>query len=258
MENFWKEFLLQINKKISPQVFETWFKPLILMEYSQKCVTIGVPKKFFSDWLSENYHDLISAVIFNITKTTPDIKFKVCQENPEKVSAGPSLKTEKKDYYVPKNINGSYTFANFVVGTSNQFANAACQAVANSPGETYNPLFLYSHSGLGKTHLLHAIVHQCLKKNKNAKTYYVTSEQFTNDLINSIRYNKMLDFRNKYRNIDVLLLDDIQFIAGKERTQEEFFHTFNSLFELKKQIVVTSDTSPREINKLEERIRSRF
>jgi chromosomal replication initiator protein len=144
------------------------------------------------------------------------------------------------------------------VGTSNQFANAACQAVANSPGETYNPLFLYSHSGLGKTHLLHAIVHQCLKKNKNTKIYYVTSEQFTNELINSIRYNKMLDFRNKYRNIDVLLLDDIQFIAGKERTQEEFFHTFNSLFELKKQIVVTSDTSPREINKLEERIRSRF
>jgi len=258
LENFWKNFLLQINEKTSPQVFETWFKPLILVDCSQSCVTIGVPKKFFSDWLNENYRELINGVIFNITKTTPDIKFSVCPETPEVVSEKPNPKAETKNYYVPKNINGNYTFDNFVVGTSNQFANAACQAVANNPGETYNPLFLYSGSGLGKTHLLHAIVHQCLKNNKNTKIYYVTSEQFTNELINSIRYNKMLDFRNKYRNIDVLLLDDIQFIAGKERTQEEFFHTFNSLFELKKQIVVTSDTSPREINKLEERIRSRF
>ncbi len=233
MENFWKDFLLQINEKTSPQVFETWFKPLMLIDYSQGCVTIGVPKKFFSDWLNENYRELINGVIFNITKTTPDIKFSVCQETPGVVSEKPSPKKETKNYYVPKNINGSYTFNNFVVGTSNQFANAACQAVANNPGETYNPLFLYSGSGLGKTHLLHAIVHQCLKNNKNTKIYYVTSEQFTNELINSIRYNKMLDFRNKYRNIDVLLLDDIQFIAGKERTQEEFFHTFNSLFELK-------------------------
>ena len=145
-----------------------------------------------------------------------------------------------------------------MVGSSNQFAHAACQAVANNPGATYNPLFIYSGSGLGKTHLLHAIVHQCLLNNPGMKVSYVTSEKFTNELINSIRYEKMSSFRNKYRNIDVLLLDDIQFIAGKERTQEEFFHTFNSLFEIKKQIVVTSDKTPREINDLEERIRSRF
>ncbi len=258
MEKFWNDFLLQIEEKTSPQVFETWFKPLTLVDCSPTCVSIGVPKKFFADWLNENYRDLIKAVIFNITKTTPEIKLEISKESSAFPRSSPPQTAEKKEYYIPKNINKNYTFAHFVVGTSNQFANAACQAVANNPGETYNPLFLYSGSGLGKTHLLHAIVHQCLNKNKNTKIYYITSEQFTNELINSIRYNKMLDFRNKYRKIDVLLLDDIQFIAGKERTQEEFFHTFNSLFELKKQIVVTSDTTPREINNLEERIRSRF
>lgn len=258
MEKFWNDFLLQIEKKTSSQVFETWFKPLSLTGFSPTCISIGVPKKFFADWLTENYKPLIQDVIFSITQTTPEIKLEIRGEGPALSQPVEKKPPEKSEYYVPKNINKSYTFSSFVVGTSNQFANAACQAVANNPGETYNPLFLYSGSGLGKTHLLHAVVHQCLSRNKNTKIYYVTSEQFTNELINSIRYNKMLEFRSKYRNIDVLLLDDIQFIAGKERTQEEFFHTFNTLFELKKQIVVTSDTSPKDINNLEERIRSRF
>lgn len=258
MEKFWNDFLLQIEKKTSSQVFETWFKPLTLNGFSPTCVSIGVPKKFFADWLNENYKELIHAVVFELTEATPEIKLEIQEKTPPVPPPATKLRRETTKYFVPKNINKSYTFASFVVGASNQFANAACQAVANNPGKTYNPLFLYSGSGLGKTHLLHAVVHQSLHRDKNTKIYYVTSEQFTNELINSIRYNKMQEFRSKYRNIDVLLLDDIQFIAGKERTQEEFFHTFNTLFELKKQIVVTSDTSPKDINNLEERIRSRF
>jgi chromosomal replication initiator protein len=259
MEKFWENFISNIEKRTSSQIFETWFKPLRLIDFSPECVCIGVPKQFFSDWLNENYKDLIREVIFEITNFKPELKFEISEGIYEKELLNyNSEKTGEKKYNIPKNINPFYTFSDFVVGANNQFAHAACQAVANNPGETYNPLFVYGDVGLGKTHLLHAIFHHCLDINSTVKVYYVTSEKFTNELINSIRYEKMSGFRNKYRNIDVLLLDDIQFIAGKERTQEEFFHTFNSLFEIKKQIVVTSDKTPREINGLEERVRNRF
>ena len=258
MDSFWDTFLFQIEKRTSPQIFETWFKPLKLLDISQDSLSIGVPKKFFIEWLNENYKDIIREIVFDIKNISPEIKFEVKEVFSEPQQKEAVKKQEKKHFIIPNNINHSYTFSNFVVGSSNQFAHAACQAVANNPGATYNPLFIYSGSGLGKTHLLHAIVHRCLLNNPGMKVSYVTSEKFTNELINSIRYEKMSSFRKNYRNIDVLLLDDIQFIAGKERTQEEFFHTFNSLFEIKKQIVVTSDKTPREINDLEERIRSRF
>jgi chromosomal replication initiator protein len=252
LEKLWSYFLSQLKQKTSPQTFDTWFKPLKLSSISAKHIEIVVPNQFSAGWLKENYIPLFKEVAFDVLNDQPEISFKV------NIDKGLINKKEKGIYYVPQNINPKNTFSNFIVGSSNQFAHAASLAVANNIGGTYNPLFIYGGVGLGKTHLLNAIVHHCLSKNYNTKICYITSEKFTNELINSIRYEKMISFRNKYRNMDVLLLDDIQFIAGKERTQEEFFNTFNALFEIKKQIVVTSDKSPREIAGLEERLRSRF
>jgi chromosomal replication initiator protein len=261
VKNFWVSFISQIEKKTTSKVFKTWFEPLQLISFSPEKICVAVPKQFFADWLYENYKDLIIDTIYNITTLKPKLKFEICEhiyKSELKNYKKDKTILEKKKPFIPENINSNYTFSNFVVGANNQFAHAACQAVSNNPGKTYNPLFVYGGVGLGKTHLLHAIVHQCIKNKHNTNVCYLSSEKFTNELINSIRYDRMSFFRKKYRNIDVLLLDDIQFIAGKERTQEEFFHTFNSLFEIKKQIVVTSDKTPKEINNLEERLRSRF
>ena len=252
MEKLWENFLNQIKEKTSFQIYESWFKPLRLIEVSPSAISIEAPSVFFLDWVKTNYLDIIKEVFNSLTKSPVDIHFVAKQEAEDKKDVSCPVSA------VPKNINSKYIFNNFVVGSSNQFAHAACLAVANHPGRTYNPLFVYGGVGLGKTHLLHAIVHQSMSKNSRAKICYISAENFTNELINSIRFEKMIQFRNKYRNMDMLLLDDIQFIAGKERTQEEFFHTFNALFELKKQIVVTSDKTPREIPELEDRLRSRF
>ena len=252
MEKLWENFLNQIKEKTSFQIYESWFKPLRLIAVSPAAVSIEAPSVFFLDWVKTNYLDIIKEVLYSLTKEPVDIIFIAKQSAEDKKEVSGAA------YATPKNINSKYIFNNFVVGSSNQFAHAACLAVANHPGRTYNPLFVYGGVGLGKTHLLHAIVHHGMSKNIRAKICYLSAENFTNELINSIRFEKMINFRNKYRNMDMLLLDDIQFIAGKERTQEEFFHTFNSLFELKKQIVVTSDKTPREIPELEDRLRSRF
>ncbi len=261
-DDFWKNFLTSIEEKTSAQIVETWFKPLSLNHFSPETVSIEVPNKFFLDWINENYKSLIRETIHEITSLRPDLKFVIASpfnsKNNEPAINKPPPQLSKKNNSVPENINPLYTFSNFVVGSSNQFAHAACKAVADRPGGTYNPLFIYGGVGLGKTHLMHAIVHNCLNMNQDLKVLYLTSEKFTNEMINSIRHEKMSSFRKKYRNIDVLLLDDIQFIAGKERTQEEFFHTFNDLFDFKKQIVLTSDKPPREIDSLEERLRTRF
>lgn len=260
MDEFWKAFLLKIESLTSPQVCETWFKPLRILRFSEEQISIAVPKKFFADWLNENYKEIIRQVILEITGYSPEVYFVLSEETSRGVlkENASDVSLEEKKYYLPKNINSLYTFKSFVVGSSNQFAHAACRAIAGNPGATYNPLFIYGGVGLGKTHLLHAIFHESLKNDARLKVCYVTSEQFTNELINSIRYERMSSFREKYRSIDIMLLDDIQFIAGKERTQEEFFHTFNTLFEVKKQIVVTSDKVPKDIDNLEERLRSRF
>lgn len=238
-----------------------WFKPVQLVDFSSSCLILSVPKQFYADWILENYRHLILDVVFEMTGLRPDIVFKIHEE--ERVAEPlekkpPEQKKEEKPAAIPRGINPSYTFSNFVVGPSNEFVHAACQSVANRPGGTYNPLFIYGGVGLGKTHLLHAIVNQALFINRSLKVFYVTSEKFTNELINSIRNEKMADFRQRYRNIDILLIDDIQFIAGKVSTQEEFFHTFNSLFEIKKQLVLTSDKTPQQIPGLEERLQSRF
>ncbi len=268
MHNIWQETLDKLEKEVSPQNFTTWIKPLHFVDINNDQVTLEVPNRFIKDWLRDNYlksienimseigtvnyriniHINAKATTVNIEKTETDNKKNPKIVRQERVETFDSL----------SNINTKYTFDSFVSGPSNQFAHAAAMAVANNPATTYNPLFIYGGVGLGKTHIVHAIGNEILSKNKGMKIRYYSSEKFTNELINSLRHAKMDEFRNKFRSIDVLLIDDIQFIAGKKSTQEEFFHTFNALYESHKQIVVTSDKFPKEIPDLEERLRSRF
>jgi chromosomal replication initiator protein len=227
-----------------------------------------VPNKFIQEWVVEKYLGMIQEAVSSLTEAKYQIQFKISESSDPLKATAISEKTSADSYQqvkdkarnndVVSNLNPKYTFETFVCGASNQFAHAAAQAVANNPASSYNPLFIYGGVGLGKTHLLIAIGNHILQKNKKARVSYYTSEKFMNELINCLRYNKMEQFRNKFRSMDVLLIDDVQFIAGKERTQEEFFHTFNSLYESHKQIVVTSDKFPKEIPGLEERLRSRF
>ncbi len=236
--------------------FKTWIEPISSMKYSDGSVVLSVPNAFFRDWIVQNFEVLIRASVFEITKADARVEYIV-----QKQEARPAAKSTAVRKQVPTGIfNPRYVFESFVVGASNQFANAACLAVSHNPGKVYNPLFIYGGVGLGKTHLLNAIgnfllLHGPVDPNRIC---FITAEEFTNELINSLRFEKMDDFRNRYRKMDVLLIDDIQFIAGKERTQAEFFHTFNALYDNTKQIVVTSDKFPRDIVNFEERLRSRF
>jgi len=220
-----------------------------------------VPNKFFEDWLTQNYLPLIKEALLHALARDCDVIFKL-KKNPVPQNRTNRLASiDKSETLRHGPFNKNYTFDNFVIGASNQFANAACQAVATLPAKNYNPLFIYGGVGLGKTHLLNAIGNYVLQNGiiqDLSKIRYLSAEQFTNELINSIRYEKMDKFRDKFRSMNILLIDDIQFIAGKERTQAEFFHTFNSLYEARKQIVVTSDKFPRDITDFEERLRSRF
>jgi chromosomal replication initiator protein len=263
MKEIWNKVLTAVSEKISRNSFDIWFKPLKILTLNQNTIEIEVPNKFFKDWLSENYQSLIKEILFQITKNPYSILFRP-KEGPEEkevkpkaADKNPALKAVNK---VTKEdgLNPGYTFEAFVVGSCNQFAHAAALAVAKLPAKNYNPLFIYGGVGLGKTHLLNAIGNQIVQNDPPAKVCYLSSEKFTNELINCLRYEKMTDFRNKYRNKDVLLVDDIQFLGGKERTQEEFFHTFNSLYDSHKQIILSSDKLPKEIPGLEERLRSRI
>ncbi len=255
------DILSQIKPKIASIVsedsFKTWIEPLSFIDYNDSNCRIGVPNAFFRDWVSENFGSIITTLLKDVTKQ--DVKIEYVLKRDEKAVE------EKKRVVVKKNgvysqFNPRYTFENFVVGSSNQFANAACLAVSTNPGKTYNPLFIYGGVGLGKTHLLNAVGNFLVKHGtiNSERICYITAETFTNELINSIRFEKMDDFRNRFRKMDIILIDDIQFIAGKERTQAEFFHTFNTLYENMKQIVVTSDKFPRDIENFEERLKSRF
>jgi len=264
-KEIWNQCLNAVGEKISQQSFDIWVKPLKLLKMTETFIELEVPNKFFKDWLSENYQAIIKDVLFQITKNQYSVHFclKEGKEEEEKdvkprsIQKTPSPRiikqTNKED-----GLNPSYTFEAFVVGSCNQFAHAAALAVANLPAKNYNPLFIYGGVGLGKTHLLNAIGNQIAQNDLTAKVCYLSSEKFTNELINCLRYEKMTDFRNKYRNKDVLLVDDIQFLGGKERTQEEFFHTFNALYDSHKQIIISSDKLPKEISGLEERLRSRI
>jgi chromosomal replication initiator protein len=261
--DLWDAALGNIEKKISKPSFDTWLKSTKAHSLQGDLLVITAPNEFARDWLEERYSNLISSILAEITGEELEVKFIIPQNQSEEEADFPTL--QKKPKRVEEHVelqqnvlNTKYTFDTFVIGSGNRFAHAASLAVAEAPAKAYNPLFIYGGVGLGKTHLMHAIGHYVLDHNPAAKVVYLSSEKFTNEFINSIRDNKAIEFRNKYRNVDVLLIDDIQFLAGKESTQEEFFHTFNTLHEESKQIIISSDRPPREIPTLEDRLRSRF
>ncbi|WP_338450430.1 chromosomal replication initiator protein DnaA [Niallia oryzisoli] len=266
MENItdlWNSILANVEKKVSKPSFDTWLKATKAHSLQGDSLVVTAPNEFARDWLEERYSPLITGVLYEITGEEFTVKFIIPQSQTDKGEKIPSpLKETKKvdnhSEFPASMLNEKNTFDTFVIGSGNRFAHAASLAVAEAPAKAYNPLFIYGGVGLGKTHLMHAIGHYVLYHNPSAKVVYLSSEKFTNEFINSIRDNKAEEFRNKYRNVDVLLIDDIQFLAGKESTQEEFFHTFNTLHEESKQIVISSDRPPKEIPTLEERLRSRF
>ncbi|WP_077215232.1 chromosomal replication initiator protein DnaA [Bacillus dakarensis] len=266
MENIadlWNNALASIEKKISKPSFDTWLKSTQAHSLQRDTLTVTAPNEFARDWLEERYSELISGILYEITGEELGVKFIIPQNQNEEDINLPNppkklTKTDEQPEFPSTMLNPKNTFDTFVIGSGNRFAHAASLAVAEAPAKAYNPLFIYGGVGLGKTHLMHAIGHYVLEHNPNAKVVYLSSEKFTNEFINSIRDNKAAEFRNKYRKVDVLLIDDIQFLAGKESTQEEFFHTFNTLHEESKQIVISSDRPPKEIPTLEDRLRSRF
>jgi chromosomal replication initiator protein len=252
-EATWKQFLSALEPRIDPKEFRTWFLPAQFggetAAGERRTWTIVVPNAVFADWIPSHY----SAAMHSAAEGAglPGLAFRF--ESPSEAARAPSAPP------VPlPGLNPRYTFQNFVVGSSNQFAHAAARAVAEAPSRSYNPLFLYGGVGLGKTHLMQAIAHDILRQRPNTRVLYLSAEKFLNDLINGIKTERMPEFRRRYRELDVLLVDDVQFIAGKEATQEEFFHTFNALHESQKQLVLSSDAPPKEISSLEERLRSRF
>ncbi len=265
MKDVWEKGLFLLAQKVNQKSFDVWLKPLRILTLAEEQIEIEVPNKFFRDWLSENYLNLIKETLFQITSRRYSIHFTLKngveeKEIKDKEDDKPSsnMIRNSKPALREDGVNPQFAFDAFVVGSCNQFAHAAALAVANLPAKNYNPLFIYGGVGLGKTHLINAIGNHIIKNDSALKVCYLSSEKFTNELINCIRYEKMADFRNKYRKKDVLLIDDIQFLGGKERTQEEFFHTFNALYDSHKQIVITSDCTPKSMPLLEERLRSRF
>ena len=287
--NFWDRFLGAIRTKLQRESFETWFNPIRFegIDEAQSLIRLQAPNQVVQDWVKSNYNGLIEETLRELNLSGYSVVW-IIREDRELPAAqtvsvaftetarpdyppahtAPSLRSfaqgpatavaAARQIAVDPALNSKYTFENFVVGSCNQFAHAASLAVAEAPGKTYNPLYLYGGVGLGKTHLMHACGHAIKQRNPQLRVSYLSSERFMNELINSIRYDKTQSFREQYRSVDVLLIDDIQFMAGKERTQEEFFHTFNTLYEQQKQIVISSDCPPREIPTLEERLHSRF
>ena len=257
LEQIWEEALKMIEEETSQVSFATWIQPIVPCGIIGNKIILQVKESFLKEIIEKRHLPLIRTAIKMVTKNEYDIM--ITTEEEQNAGNLHNLAAEKPaENELARNLNPKYVFDSFVVGNSNRMAHAASLAVAESPAQAYNPLFLYGNSGLGKTHLMHSIGHFILDRNPQAKVLYVTSETFTNELINSIQNNKNEEFRNKYRNIDVLMIDDIQFISKKEGTQEEFFHTFNALYESNKQIIISSDRPPKEIKTLEDRLRSRF
>ncbi|HWZ83705.1 MAG TPA: chromosomal replication initiator protein DnaA [Terriglobales bacterium] len=274
--NPWVRILDALEKKINRHSYDTWLKPTRYSHASNGVLFIRVPTAEFRS-VGDKYADLIQEAIDNLGLGYQDVKFVTAEDDPSNTpirhngglsmnssaqpqsSAPVSYQSQARfDWDSAAQLNPRYTFDAFVIGSGNQFAHAACQAVAERPSKAYNPLFLYGGVGMGKTHLMQAIGHEVKMRQPQASICYVSSEKFTNEMINSLRYDKMTSFRDKFRNVDVLLIDDIQFLAQKERTQEEFFHTFNALHESMKQIVIASDRPPKELAEVEDRLRSRF
>jgi chromosomal replication initiator protein len=279
LDHIWKKTLENIKEQITNPSFNTWFSETkAVMTTAENQLVLQVPNNFIQEWIESQYTDLIEDILADLTGNQWTLillipeEVKKFKENKKNKNSSSENKEDKEVDVVEETVekdsveselkqngfNPKYTFDTFVVGNSNRFAHAASLAVAEAPAKAYNPLFIYGDVGLGKTHLMQAIAHFILKNNPDYKVVYVSSETFTNELINSIKDDSTVDFRDKYRNIDILLVDDIQFLAGKERTQEEFFHTFNTLHESNRQLIISSDRPPKEIPTLEERLRSRF
>jgi chromosomal replication initiator protein len=263
IDTVWEEALQYIQGRVPKQVYDTWFMPVRLDRIESSTAHIGVPNKFFGEWLDTHYASLLAEAVSTArgggqTTVAFTVREKAAIHHGEVATPTSAQKTGNQGKSRRGiQLNPKYIFKNFVVGAGNQFAHAACMAVAEQPGQTYNPLFIYGGVGLGKTHLLNAIGNHVAEQS-DLRIAYLTTEQFTNEVINSIRYDKMMDLRKRYRHIDMLMIDDIQFLVGKERTQEEFFHTFNALYEGHKQIVLSSDRFPKDMPDIEERLRSRF
>jgi chromosomal replication initiator protein len=269
MSTVWEDVLTRLQAKVSRHEFYTWFHPTGLLDDAGRTITVRVPNPMIGNWLTKHYAELIAEVLRELERPDSFVVFvedgATSAESSQSDSAAPGQPgppdAPPDDELGPPSSVGlipRYTFDTFVVGPSNQFAHAACRAVAEAPSRSYNPLFIYGGVGLGKTHLMHAIGQYVLQHDRNLRLTYISSERFMNEMINALRYERILDFRERYRSVDVLLVDDIQFVSGKEGTQTEFFHTFNALYDAQKQIVLSSDHPPHEIPNLEERLRSRF
>ena len=266
--NLWDKILTRIEMKVNRHSFYTWFRPTNFVAEDRSSVTVRVPNPLFQEWLMKHYSAVIAEAARELKRPNLQVNFVA---DPQADAPGiplsddeeAALQNEPPPSTEPgpaglAGLNPRYTFDTFIVGSSNQFAHAACRAVAEAPSRSYNPLFIYGGVGLGKTHLMHAVGHYVLQHDRDVRLTYISSERFMNEMINALRYDRVLDFRERYRSVDVLLVDDIQFLAGKEGTQTEFFHTFNALYDSQKQIVLSSDCPPHEIPELEERLRSRF
>jgi chromosomal replication initiator protein len=259
--NIWDQVLSRIEAKVNRHSFYTWFKPTSYVADDSGAIRVRVPNALFRDWLTKHYSGVLSEALGEVERPESQVIFVTDEPAivPETLPAPATIDPiEQEDVVGQGGLGPRYSFDTFIVGPSNQFAHAACRAVAEAPSRSYNPLFIYGGVGLGKTHLMHAIGHYVLNHLKSLKLTYISSERFMNEMINAVRYDRVLDFRERYRSVDVLLVDDIQFLAGKEGTQTEFFHTFNALYDSQKQIVISSDCPPHEIPSLEERLRSRF
>lgn len=270
MKDIWQNTLSVIKNHINLQILNTWFKPIKQLGANETSIELEVPNRFFLEWLKDNYNNLILSSLQEATRREYSIVWRIGKDKGsisifkgnlpiiDKRQSLPVVNIVAEKIVKEAGLSQKYTFNNFVVGSNNEFAHAACFAVANHLSSKYNPLFLYSGAGLGKTHLLQAIGNMVIHNNPSARAYYYTSERFTNEFISSVRHEKMTDFKNKLRNASILLIDDVQFWTGKEGTQEEFFHTFNTLYESHRQIVLSSDRFPKDITGLDERLRSRL
>jgi chromosomal replication initiator protein len=259
--NIWDQVLTRIETKVNRHSFYMWFKPTSLITDGGAQLQVRVPSVMFRDWLTKHYAGVLDEALAEVDRRGCAVAFLTDDALPAALPTAEDPVVEEPGEIEPSAPGGlapRYSFDTFIVGPSNQFAHAASRAVAEAPSRSYNPLFIYGGVGLGKTHLMHAIGHYVLNHLQNLRLTYISSERFMNEMINAVRYDRILDFRERFRSVDVLLVDDIQFIAGKEGTQNEFFHTFNALYDSQKQIVISSDCPPHEIPSLEERLRSRF
>ncbi|MGD0283051.1 MAG: chromosomal replication initiator protein DnaA [Dissulfurispiraceae bacterium] len=260
IEDIWNKNLLKIAERVGESLFELWFKPMRLISFKDKIITIGIPNRFFREWIEDYYPTIINETLEGAIGYPVSVKYKIIEKEDAALKKQDTRLENRKNKLASRGIylSPKYTFDTFVVGPSNQFAHAAARRISENPGVAYNPLFIYGGVGLGKTHLMNSIGNMIVDKYSDKVVCYISAEQFTNEVISALRHEKMGDFKDKYRNVDVMLIDDIQFIANKTTTQEEFFHTFNALYEKQRQIVVSSDRAPLEISDITDRLRSRF